>query len=195
MAADCGAFAAAGPIDISWFQAVFRFHIKDNRARARPKAMALALPGSKGDLRGQLFTADLVTGSFAMALYFAVFQAIAAEYFVPYALWGGGVVLAAMLLALLRASRLGLHAGRQRAAFALGSTLAMLGLGGCAPLLFLVLVYSLFNSFDAFLLIFRMPISQPMNHAALYGAMALVAGQGLMAWARWRQGKMNQEPR
>ncbi|MCZ7648940.1 MAG: hypothetical protein M5U26_27400 [Planctomycetota bacterium] len=136
------------------------------------------------DLKAQLFTTDLLAGSFLVAGYFAGFLALYEPNFVPYGVLGGAAWAGALVISLLHASRRGHFRFRPRWAFALGYALSYLGLGCASLLAFYCLVTPLFTSWAVFLQRLTDYETAPLRIAGFYGALGLLAGQGLLWWVR-----------
>lgn len=128
--------------------------------------------------RPQLTMIDLVIVSFTMALFLAIVSMNDPDEFVRVGIWGGGALLAAMILALLRASRLGYHRGLQRAGYSIGTVLTLLGIGGVGLLLFLCIFATLLGEFSEFSRwLTREGRGMRVSVTAILGALALAVGR------------------
>jgi uncharacterized BrkB/YihY/UPF0761 family membrane protein len=90
--------------------------------------------------RPQFYLADLMVVSLVLAIVLTIVKHQSRDNFIKYAVLIGLAVTAAMLLALLNASRRGFHRGPSRGMYATGSVLTLFGLGGAALLLFFILL-------------------------------------------------------
>lgn len=133
--------------------------------------------------RAQLFTTDLLTVSFVMAAFLLLVERFAPNDFARYGIAGGGALLFAMLLALLRASRCGYLSGTPRAAYALGLAASLLGAGGAGLLVFFLLLGIGIGQLGDVL---NWLTLQGLNvlRAGVGGVVALVLGQALLYWAQ-----------
>ena len=151
------------------------------------------------DRRGnpQLFVSDLLTVSLAMGCHFAAVRTWAAHHFLKLGLVGGAALLAAMILSLLNASRRGFLRGPERAAYAVGSVAALLGLGGAAlitSMSMLALCIGELGGYCEWLLESEGPRDggRGVLYAGLLGFAGLAAGLSLCGWARRRRGQREQ---
>jgi hypothetical protein len=147
-------------------------------------------------LRPQVFLSDLLTVSLVMGGYFAIVQTWAAHLFMVFGVLGGTGLLAAMILSLLNASRRGFLRGPERAAYAVGSVAALLGLGGAALLTSMSIFALCLGEFRGFCdwLVEGVGSRGPggggrgVLYAGLLGFAGLAAGLVLRGWARRRRG-------
>ena len=131
------------------------------------------------DSRPQLYSSDLIIVTFVMGTFFAVARSIAPQEFIHYAFWGGSALLGAILLSLLRASRRGHLSGIGRAAYTLGNVLTIIGIGGIAVFLFIIIIFcSLDHSRKLIDLITSVDFLE-FRHAGGYGSISLIIGQSL----------------
>ena len=147
--------------------------------------------------RPQLYVSDLLIVSLLLALFLAIVRPLAPENFYLHGVFGGAAVTAAMVLALLNASRRGYTGGAPRGLYAAGSVLTVFGLGGVGLLLFFCIIVPVSEAP-------RMGLSQAAEElvdvlfssgsrwhsvgiSGIAGAIALVIGRGLCMLARKSQ--------
>lgn len=168
--------------------AAMAFGIYDLRRMERQRAV------KEGARSPQLFMTDLLTVSMVIAVYLAVVQAAYPAHFVTYGLWGGGALLCAMVLGLLHASRRGFMKGMERSAFALGSLLTLLGLGGAGLLGFFVVFACCIGEITGVCNWLLYNEGRRVLTVGLAGAAALVAGIFLRAAAARRRERSERKP-
>jgi len=120
---------------------------------------------------------DLLTVSFAVALFLTVAKNNWPEDFLRYGLSGGAIIALAMVLALLRASRKGYPSGMARRIYGFGCVLSVLGGSSVAALGFVDIVRNdvYMNANDRWFII----------GTQVFGSASLVAGQSLCLLAVW----------
>jgi hypothetical protein len=129
------------------------------------------------DYSQQLYMGDLLTISFAVALFLSAAKNIFPEEFLRYGASSAGVIAMAMVLALLRASRKGYSAGMARGIYAIGCVLSVLGGSTLAALLLADIVRKNYwmNYRDCRLII----------SAQIFSGVGLIIGQSFCLLACW----------
>jgi hypothetical protein len=165
----------AAPVSLFWLRALGKLEKQEQR-------------------RPVLYVSDMIMMSLAVAACFTgVKLGVSDQDFIHYGILSSLALLAALLLALMHASRRGFSRGLPRVLHALSTTLLLLGAGGAGVFVFFSLILLSIGGLNRALDVLVEERLRPIYYSGILGVGALLCAFVLRRWAQ-REFQNHNEP-